>query len=1033
MNIPEFAVKRPVTILMIIISIIVIGTISLYRIPLLYLPDIAGNSLNVYIPYKSSSPQEVEDLITLHVEEALGTVKHVETIESSSLEDSSRVTLEFKRDANIDIAALEVRDKIEQVRNKLPEDVGDIRIYRWSTSDLAVIQFRVSTHGDNSKLYTIVENVIKPRIQRINGVANVDILGIKKKKLFIDLDLEKLKSHNIDTFALRRQLIINNINVSAGNIIDGSTKYLVRVIGEFQNVNEIANLPIGEKGIKLSDVADVRYDFPTKTSYQRLNGEDTVNVRVMKTSESNMVTVARDVLSAISRIKADPKMKDLSVHVYRDRSQPILARLKNLRNSGFLGGTLVIFILFFFLRNIRSAMIITTAIPISVLCTFFFMFLLRRLAGSQITINIISISGMLLAIGMLVDPAIVVLENIFRNNQKRNISLNQAVITGSNEVSVAIIAATATTICVFVPLVFLSKSGFGIWMHDFGLSICAALISSLFVALTLIPLAASRFLRLPGLLNSNKIEKNDKPQKQPIFVNYMTKNYVKFIGLTLRYRWFTAGTAILIITLSWYLYGQLEKEVVRRGIYREIRLEVKTPRSYSIDDTKTLFVRLENILKEKKDKLEIDTISSYFKREGGFLTVYLVAQDEAKKSVSTLYEEMKFLLPIIPGVNYKKRSMHGYKGGYVSIEINGRSTQILARLSSDIMKLISTIPGLSNIESSLESGKDEILVTTDRERTRRNELNTERIAFGISGLIGSRALSKLTLEDDEIDINMQIKEGDLQNLDQLKNLEFENSENKGVGLSTLVDFKGKRGPSQIRRKDRKTIVQITAQYKKKGLKRIKEHILKKMTDVKLPVGYTWSLGDEFKAFEREEAESRFGLILAIILIYIIMASLFESYVHPLTIIISIPFAFTGVSIVFYLAGFPLGGLSYLGLLLLCGMVVNNAIVLIDYINRLRRDGMDKNSAIIKGGMDRLRPILMTSFTTILGLLPMILPLFIPILFGPLEGRERIWAPVGLIVISGLITSTISTLVIMPTIYSLVDDLGRWVKELFVTG
>ncbi len=555
MNIPEFAVKRPVTILMIIISIIVIGTISLYRIPLLYLPEISGNSLNVRVPYKSSSPEEVESLITLHIEDALGTVKHVEKLESVSKEDGSWITLKFKIDTNIDIAALEVRDKIEQVRNKLPKDVGNIRIRRWSTSDLPVIQFRVYTLGNISKLYTIVENIIKPRIQRINGVANVDIHGIRNKRLYIDLDLERLKSHNIDTFALRRHLRINNINVSAGNIIDGSTKYIVRVIGEFQNVSEIANLPISRKGIKLSDVADVRLDYPTKTSYQRLNGKDTVNVMVMKSSDANMVTVARDVLNTINKIKADPKMKDLNIHVYRDRSQPILDRLKNLRNSGFLGGTFVILILFFFLRNIRSAMIITAAIPISVLCTFFLMFLLRKLAGSNITINIISISGMLLAIGMLVDPAIVVLENIFRNKQERNFGLKQAAITGSNEVSIAIIAATATTICVFVPLVFLSKSGFGIWMHDFGLSICAVLISSLFVALTLIPLAASRFLKLPGSSDSNNIKKNDKSYKQSILVKYLTKNYVNFIGVTLRYRWITAGAAILIIALSWYLYG----------------------------------------------------------------------------------------------------------------------------------------------------------------------------------------------------------------------------------------------------------------------------------------------------------------------------------------------------------------------------------------------------------------------------------------------------------------------------------------------
>jgi HAE1 family hydrophobic/amphiphilic exporter-1 len=960
----------------------------------------------------------------------LGTVKHVETLESSSLEDGSWVTLEFKRGTNIDIAALEVKDKIEQVRNKLPEDVENIRIHRWSTGDLAVIQFRVSTHGDISKLYTIVENIIRPRIQRINGVANVDVLGIKKKELFIDLDLDRLKSHNIDTFALRRQLKINNINLSAGNLVDGSTKYIVRVIGEFKDVSEIANLPISKMGIKLSDVANVRLDFPTITSYERLNGKDTVNVKVMKTSDANMVTVARDVLNTINKFKSDAKLKDLNIHVYRDRSQPILARLKNLRNSGFLGGTLVICILFFFLRNIRSSLIITAAIPISVLCTFFIMFLLRRLTGSNITINIISISGMLLAIGMLVDPAIVVIENIFRNQQERNLSLKQAAITGSNEVSVAIIAATATTICVFVPLVFLSKSGFGIWMHDFGLSICAVLISSLFVALTLIPLAASRFLKLPRSSNSNNINNNAKSYKRSNIVKYLTKNYVNFIGLTLRYRWITAGAAILIIVLSWYLYGKLEKDVVRRGIYREIQLTVKTPRSYSIDDTKILFERLESVLQEKKDKLEIDNISSNFKREGGSLTVYLVAQDEAKKSVSTLYEKIKSLLPIIPGVKYSKKTRHGDKGGYVSIEINGRSTQILARLANDIKKMISTIPDLSNIETSLESGKDEILVTTDRERARRNELNTERIAFGISGLIGSRALSKLILKDDEIDINMQIKEEDLQNLDQLKNIEFENTENEGVALSTLVDFKGKRGPSQIWRKDRKTIVQITAQYKKKGLKRIKELLVKKLDGINLPAGYTWNLGEEFKAYEREESESRFGLILAIILIYIIMASLFESYIHPLAILITIPFAFTGVAIVFYLADLPLGGLSYLGLLLLCGMVVNNAIVLIDYVNRLRRSGMDRHSAIIKGGMDRLRPILMTSFTTILGLLPMVLPLFIPVIYGPLEGRDRVWAPVGLIVISGLITSTILTLVIMPTIYSLFDDLGKWIKQIF---
>ena len=885
--------------------------------------------------------------------------------------------------------------------------------------------FQVSTRGEISKLYTIVEDVIKPRVQRINGVANVEVSGIKQKSLFVDLDLGRLQSHKIDIFELRRELRINNINVSAGNIIDSSTNYLVRTIGEFQDVEEIANLPISRKGLKLSDVADVRYDFSEKTDYRRLNGKDTINVKVRKSSDANMVAVAREIINTINSMKADPKMKDVEIYVYRDRSQPILERLRNLKNTGLIGGVLVIIILFFFLRNIRSAMIITTAIPISVLCTFCLMFLLRRVAGSEITLNVISLSGMMLAIGMLVDPAIVVLENIFRHKEINNLEPGAASIAGSNEVGIAITAATATTICVFVPLVFLSKSGFGIWMHDFGLSICFILISSLFVALTLVPLASSRFLKKSG----NK-EKNDKVIRQSCLMKILTKNYVYIIGLTLRYRWITAGISILIIALSWYLYGHLEKEVVRRSIYREVHLKVKTPGSYSIDETRILFDRLEGIFHEKKSELEIDNISSNFNRSGGTLTIYFVEQNQAKRSVASLSDEIKSLLPVIPGVSYSKKRRHGSSGRYVSIQINGRSTRLLAILADNIKNVISTIPELSNIETSLESGKDEIIVTTNRERVKRNALSSQRIAYGLSGLLGSRELGKFKIEDSEVGINVQLKKEDRERLEQLKNLEFENTEKEAVLIDTLVDFEQKRGPKQIWRKNRKTIVQVTAQYKKKGLKRIKESIVKKMQGIDLPAGYVWSLGDEFKSYEREESESRFGLILAVILIYIIMASLFESYLNPLVILITIPFAFTGVAIVFYLADLPLGSASYLGLLLLCGMVVNNAIVLIDYINRLRRGGMDMHSAIVKGGKDRLRPILMTTLTTILGLLPMVIPLFLPFIFGPLEGRERVWAPVGLIVISGMITSTVLTLVIMPTIYSLIDDFGLWMKKVF---
>ena len=1032
MNIPEFAVKRPITTLMTILSVLVIGWISLYRIPLLYIPEISGHTLRVNVPYKSSSPQEVEDLITLQVEDALGTVKHVETIESISTDVNSEVSLEFKMGTNMDLATLEVRDKIEQIRNDLPDEVDNIRIFRFKSGDLPVVEFSISIQGDITELFDIVEDVIKPKIQRINGVASVDVRGIEKKQLLVELDLDRLKSHNIDTYSLRRYLRTNNINVSAGDLVEGATKYKIRVIGAFQNVNEVASLPVNRKGIRLSDVADIRYDYSDKESYQRLNGRNAVKVRVMKSSDANMVAVAREIINTVNGIKVDPRMKKLEMYVYRDRSQAILERLKNLRNAGLLGGVLVVVILFFFLRNVRSALIITAAIPISVLCTFCLMFLMRRFAGSEVTLNIISLTGLMLAIGMMVDPAVVVLENIFRHKQEKNLGLREAAILGSKEVGVAVIAATATTICVFIPLVFLSKSRMGVFMHDFGISICSALVSSLFVALTLIPLVASRFLHYPE--SSNSMEKHSRTIRKPesSLIKKLTVHYTRLVELTLRFRWVTVVVAILIVVLAFYLYGKLETEVVRRGIYRESRLQVDVPRSYSIDDTKKLFERLERILQENKEELEIETVSCNFDRSEGTLSVYFVKQEVAKRPVSVLEKEMRFLFPVIPGVKYTKRFRHGRGGSgrEISIEIKGRNINTLTRLSGDIKDRLASVTDLSDVQTNLEKGKDEIVVSIDREKVKRYGLTSERIAFGIAGSLGNRAVSKFKVEDSEIDIVLQLKEEDRQRLDQLKNFESENSEEESVVLGRVVDFEQRRGPEAIERKDRKPIVIITAQYNSRGLKKIRDGIMEKMAGFNLPAGYEWNLGEEFRRFEREESETKFGLILAIILIYLIMASLFESYIHPLAILLAIPFAFTGVAVAFSVLDVPLDSVSRLGLLLLCGLVVNNAIVLIDYVNRLRRDGMERHDAIVKGGKDRMRPILMTTFTTILGLLPMVLPLFLPFLFGPFEGRGSIWAPVGLVVISGLITSTILTLVIMPTIYSLIDDFGMWIKKVF---
>ncbi|HJO55112.1 MAG TPA: efflux RND transporter permease subunit, partial [Candidatus Scalindua sp.] len=386
----------------------------------------------------------------------------------------------------------------------------------------------------------------------------------------------------------------------------------------------------------------------------------------------------------------------------------------------------------------------------------------------------------------------------------------------------------------------------------------------------MIPLVASRLLNCPRA--SDSMGEHNKSIRKPesSFVKKMTIHYTRFIELTLRFRWLTAVAAILVVALAIYLYGKLETEVVRRGIYRESHLQVDVPRSYSIDDTKILFERLEGVLREKKEKLEIETVSSNFDRSGGSLAVYFVKQEVAKRPVSILEKEMKSLFPVIPGVKYRKRFRHGRGGSgrEISVEIKGRNIDTLTRLSDDIKDRLASITVLSDIQTNLEKGKDEIVVSIDRVKIKRYGLTSERVAFGIAGSLGNRAVSKFKIEDKEIDIILQLKEEDRQRLDQLKNLESENSEEKSVVLGRVVDFERRRGPEAIERKDRKPIVIITAEYRSRGLKKIRDGIMEKMDDFNLPAGYEWNLGEEFRRFEREEAETRFGLILAIILIYL---------------------------------------------------------------------------------------------------------------------------------------------------------------------
>lgn len=1021
MNISEFSVKRPVTTVMIIVSIVALGLISYSRIPLMSMPDMSFPSLNVSIPYPSSSPDEVERLITRPLEDALGTVSHLKTLSSTSSNDDSRIRVEFDSGTDMDLAAMEIRDRIDQVRGEFPSDVDRIRIRRFNPADFPIFMFSVSWQGDPADFYDIVTKVLQPRLQRVEGVANVDLSGMTEKQMLVYVDQEALQAYNLDLFNVSQLLAQNNITLAAGNVMEGGKKYSVRAVGEFRTADEIVTLPIPGTTLTLSDVASVRFDYPEQNNFQHLNGVDAVTMRIMKASNANVIDTAEGVKAVLAELQGQPQFSDLQTRIFFDQSKDITKQLGDLRNSGLIGGLLAVVILFLFLRNFRSTLIISLAIPISIICTFTFIYLLRTGFGSQVTINMMSLMGLMLAIGMLVDSAVVILESIYRQRQENNLTSTMAAIVGSKEVGVALIASTATTLCVFIPIIFMDGGGnmmMQFW-KDFAIAFCVVMVAALFIALTLIPLVASKLFSKPLGAPSGVIQR-------------VIELYGRILNWNLKHRFATVITFAGIVYGAFWCYNNIERAFVPSSPTRDVNIAVEVPKTYGMPEIRELFANVEVILLGKKEELQIESVQSFGGLRSASLRIVLTPPDSRTESAKELQEKIKDALPEIAGVQWKAGRMRRYGGGEsgVSVELRGDNMDVLASLAEDIRQRMEGLPGIRDVDTSLERGDEEVQVSVNRAQSQAYGISPQQAARTVQAALSSRARGKFKTEDREVDILLQLEEDDRASIAQLKNMTFERS-NGMIAFGNLADFNVTRGPEAIKREDRESIVTVFANTEGSGMMEVRGQVGQIMASVDLPSGYSWKMGRNFRQMMESEDSSSFAFMLAAALIYIIMAALFESFVHPFTIMISsIPTAFIGVGIVFYLTGTNLDLSAWLGLMVLAGLVVNNAIVMVDHINQLRREGYSQHDAIIQGGMHRFRPILMTGLTTIFGLLPLVAPGIWPEYFGPIEDRgASMYLPVSMALVSGLTTSGILTLVMLPTLYSFMDDLTMWAKRL----
>jgi hydrophobic/amphiphilic exporter-1 (mainly G- bacteria), HAE1 family len=1021
----RYAVGRPVTVGMATLGVLVLGWISLTRLPLEYLPTFSSSNISVNAPYPSSSPEEVERLIVRPLEDSLSTINGIDTLSANASASQASINITFVDGTDMDMAAVDVRDRIDRVRHLLPADLEQLRVRRFQTTDIPILRIDVSAGWSKERLYYFAEEVMQRRLERLEGVAQVDVRGLRTPELQVNLDPGRMSAHGLDVRQVVSLLRNSNLNLSAGHIRDERRKFLVRTVGEFSHPREIRELPLNATGLRLGDVAEVAYTFPRQDDFNFLNGVESLNIRINKTSTSNLLQTANAVKQELEAIRVLPEAEGLHLRTYRDASEDVRKGLGQLRDAGLIGGGLAILAVFLFLRRFRTTALVAMAIPLSVVGTCVIIYLLRQAGAVDMTLNVISLAGLMLALGMLVDNSIVVIESIFRHRNELGEDARTAALAGTSEVALPIVASTATTLCVFLPIIFLTAGGrFRLYLENIGITVCIVIVSSLVVALTVVPMAAAIVLR----------HQSARPSR--LFA-WMTGVYGNILTFTLRHRFLFVVGIVLLFTGSIHLFSTIQQSFATRSLEREVVIHVDTPRQYSLAQTAAVYDEVYRILDARREELDIADISYSYDRStgrsrGGWrrsrqINVYLKDEEESGLSTLETRERIRGLLPTVAGVNLRIATSRGHGGSSgVEVQLMGDDMVVLELVSKAVVERLASIPAIRDVDTSLESGDQEIHVRVDGERILQAGLTTQSVAFTVNNALSSRAVSHFEANDREIDLVMQYREEDRETLEQLKNVPVF-AEDAPLPLGALAEFDLVAGPRSIERENHQAKLTITANTADPmatfGALRQAQQVL---DSIALPPGYEWSFGRWNRYSQQDQQSGWFALLFALPLVYLLMAALFESFTQPFAIMFSVPFAMLGVGVVMKLANQPWDNMTMIGLIVLMGVVVNNAIVLINHVNFLRKEGYGRNRAIVLGGQHRLRPILITAVTTILGMLPLVAPILLPGVFGPVEGRAASWAPIGLVILGGLTTSTFLTLIILPTLYSLIDDLTGFV-------
>jgi HAE1 family hydrophobic/amphiphilic exporter-1 len=1011
----DFPLDRPVATVMGLICLTVLGTVAIAYLPLGFMPIVQEPEIDVYVPFPGSHPLEGLREVVRPIEEEIATIPDVKTIYAWSNSGQAGVEAQFDWDVDVDIKLMEVRDAVERARPLLPAGIGHIRVEGDTDGPGGgILNGRISAKRDLSESWELLDRRIRQPLERIKGVARVELYGVDPLEVRIDLDLAAMKRHGIDVADLLRRIDAANFDMDLGVVRGDRLRYDVRSEARFRDIETVRDLAIGVEGLRLRDVAAVAIREPLLTRGRHLNRDFAIGFDVLKEASANTVATVDELMAKIDEIGRDPELGGINLVVWFNQGEEILNSLRGLRNAGMFGGLLAIGVLYFFLRRMGTTLIVAVAIPFSLLVTCGVMFMM----GMEL--NVLTMLGLMLGVGMLVDNAVVVIENIYRL-QSKGMDADRAARIGTRQVALAVLAATATTIIVWSWLFVTEPNEMRIYIGAVAAVICIAVVCSLLISLTFIPLASARFV-------------SRNPIRPGFFIGRLLPRYRALLGWTLRHRFVTLASLAVLAASAGIPIWFIEKSGEPRIQQREVLIFYDVADASTVDVLEGHVNTVEDWLEANRAELGIDDIYSWFSEENNSCQtrVYLPPGRNTESEYKRLEEKLKEGLPTIAGVelnigDHRGRHRGPREGGFVRVAVHGEDPEFLEEIALDVEQRLRGIEHVEETWGPSLIGREEVRVLIDPERAHALGVDPTRIAETVSFVFRGRHLRRFHGQRGEVEVIVGLPEDVRPGVAAMRDLQVPRGDGEFVSLGAVADVVMARTRGGLNRVDRKTTSWVTLQFDDEATttQAIRDEVSRRLEGLQLPTGYAWNWGQEE---HREDEALRVmlrGILISICVVLLLMAALFESFSQPLAILITLPLALFGAFWTLWLAGFIFEILGFIGVIILVGVVVNNGIVMVDHVNTLRREGTERVDALIEGCGDRLRPVLMTVITTVVGLMPLALSEFT---VAGVYIQSMAVAMIG-----GLISSTLFTLIALPVWYATVEDVGAVVLGLFPFG